>query len=360
MRERAAEVNRLQKTLEGANIKLGAVATDVLGVSARQMLAALVAGTTDPAALAELAQGQAAGQAARRWSGRCAAGSGRTSASCWPSNWRTSTSWTRPSRGQRRDRGAPAPFRGRAGAAGHHPGGGPRTAEMLVAEIGTDMSRFPTRRPPGVWAGMCPGNNESAGKRRSGRTRKGNPWLRAGLDRGRAGGRAQQRDLPGGPVPPPGGSARHEEGRGRRRPHHPGHRLPPARATGDVYHDLGGRYFDERDRDAVSAVSSAAWKRSATRSPSSRRREGGGLSIPRPYRNQYVPSRYIRYPGPSTPWVHDCDHILLCGLTSGSWVTDTPAAGRCGTIVLSSVVEAEVGGVRHGGAGGVRPAARPR
>src|SRR5258708_10628466 len=61
------------------------------------------------------------------------------------------------------------------------PGVGQRTAEVLVAEIGVDLTRFPTARHLASWAGLCPGNDESAGKRRSGRTRKGSPWLRTAL-----------------------------------------------------------------------------------------------------------------------------------------------------------------------------------
>jgi transposase len=61
------------------------------------------------------------------------------------------------------------------------PGVGPWTAEVIVAEVGTDMGRFPTAGHLAGWAGMCPGNHQSAGKRKSGRTRKGSPWLRAAL-----------------------------------------------------------------------------------------------------------------------------------------------------------------------------------
>ena len=97
VRERTAEVNRLQKTLEGANIKLGRVVSDVMGVSARAMLRELVAGQDDAAALAELARGQLRGKQAeleRALTGRV----GPISASWSPSSWPISTPWTSRSR----------------------------------------------------------------------------------------------------------------------------------------------------------------------------------------------------------------------------------------------------------------------
>jgi transposase len=73
------------------------------------------------------------------------------------------------------------------------PGGGRRTAEVMVAEVGVDVSRFPTAGHLAAWAGLCPGNNESAGRRRTGKTRKGSPWLRAALvEAAQAAGRTKQ------------------------------------------------------------------------------------------------------------------------------------------------------------------------
>ena len=83
------------------------------------------------------------------------------------------------------------------------PGVQQRTAEVLIAEIGVDMSAFPTPKHLASWAGVCPGNNESAGKRRSGKTRKGSKWLDATLDRSRAGRRPRPRT----PTSPPNTSA---------------------------------------------------------------------------------------------------------------------------------------------------------
>jgi transposase len=178
---RAREANRLQKVLETANIKLGSVATEILGVSARAMIKALIAGDQPPAQVAELAQ-----------------------------------------RGLRRKRAALAEaLTGRVTA--HHrflldhllrhieflddaiatcdqeiatrtaaqadtlarldtiPGVAQRTAEVIVAELGADMTRFPTAGHAASWTGLCPGTNESAGKRLSGRTRQANRTLRAAL-----------------------------------------------------------------------------------------------------------------------------------------------------------------------------------
>ena len=101
-----------------------------------------------------------------------------------------------------------------------------------MAEIGTDMSRFPTAGHLASWAGMCPGNHESAGKRQTGKTRKGSPWLRTPWSRPPTPPGAQH--LPRRPVPPPGRPPRQEEGRRRRRPLDPRHRLPPPQGRRDL------------------------------------------------------------------------------------------------------------------------------
>jgi transposase len=96
VRERTAAANRLQKTLEAANIKLASVASDILGKSGRAMLEALIRGETDPSAI-DSTRGDSCGPKFRRWSGHLLGRSGHTSASCWRSNLRTWTSWTQRS-----------------------------------------------------------------------------------------------------------------------------------------------------------------------------------------------------------------------------------------------------------------------
>jgi transposase len=181
VRERAAEVNRLQKTLEGANIKLSSVATNVMGVSGRQILAALVSGSDDPASLAELAQGKLRSKLQRlqrALSGRV----GQHQRFMLGQQLRHLDGLDELIAQVSTEIGARLhPFAAAIVRLDSIPGVGLRTAENLIAEVGVDMSRFPSAAHLASWAGMCPGSDESAGKRRSGRTRKGNPWLRTAL-----------------------------------------------------------------------------------------------------------------------------------------------------------------------------------
>jgi transposase len=180
-RERASELNRLPKTLEGANVKLASVATDVLGVSGRAMVQALVAGTTDAATLADLARGKLRTklpQLERALAGQVGPHQRFLLAQqlvhlddLEAVIERVSAEIAERMR----------PFADALARLDTIPGVGPWTAEILVAEIGVEMARFPTAAHLASWAGRCPGNNESAGKRKSGKTRKGNTWLRAAL-----------------------------------------------------------------------------------------------------------------------------------------------------------------------------------
>ena len=171
--DRQREAARLHKILEDTGIKLGCVATDILGKSGRDMLDALVAGTTDPAVLAELARGKSAQEDPRAAGSARGALRRRARADRLPDP----RAHRLPRRGDRpplgRDRGADRPFRPQRDLLMTIPGVKQRTAEVLIAEIGVDMTVFPTPKHLASWAGVCPGNDESAGKRRSGKTRKG-------------------------------------------------------------------------------------------------------------------------------------------------------------------------------------------
>ena len=181
MRERSSHVQRIQKTLEDANIKLDSVISDVMGLSGRRMIEALIAGETDPAALAALAHRRIKATPAELE----AALRGRV------------TDHHRFMLGlllqhidaidaaitqidQEVD-GKIEPFRTAIEILSTIPGIHQLSAAVIVAEIGIDMARFPTQAHLIAWSGLCPRNDESAGKRRSTRMRKGAPWLKTTL-----------------------------------------------------------------------------------------------------------------------------------------------------------------------------------
>ncbi len=250
LQERSAEVNRLQKTLEGANIKLSAVATDIMGKSGRDMLAALVAGRTDAAALAQLARGkmrEKLPQLEKALRGQFGPHQRFLVAqqlahidSLDDIIDRVSAEIAERVR----------PFEREIEQVDTVTGIGRRTAEVLVAEVGTNLTRFPTHRHLTSWAGLCPGNNESAGKHHGGKTRKGSPWLRAALiEAAKAAGRSKNTYL----------GAQYRRIAARR-----GAKRAAVAVAHSIlvivyhiltrhepYHDLGVTYFDERDRQAV-------------------------------------------------------------------------------------------------------------
>lgn len=176
--ERGKEAQRIQKTLEDAGIKLDSVATDVLGKSCRAMIDALVGGERDPEVLADMAQTRMRpkiGELRRALVGRfenhhakmltlhlghvdhlgCAIEAIDAEVDVMM-----------------------APFANKVEHLITVPGIAKRSAEIIISEIGADMSRFPTAGDLASWAGLCPGNNESAGKKRSAKARKGNPAVR--------------------------------------------------------------------------------------------------------------------------------------------------------------------------------------
>jgi transposase len=179
--ERSAVGNRIRKLLEGANIKLGSVASDVMGASGQRMLDAMVAGESDPAKLTDLAIGQLRkkeSQLKEALDGRMR-DHHRRLLRVLLANWRFLDRLTEELDSEiELELG---PLREAAALVETIPGISSLTARNVVAEIGGDMSQFPTAAHLSSWAGLCPGNNESAGKHYSGQTRSGNVWLKRSL-----------------------------------------------------------------------------------------------------------------------------------------------------------------------------------
>jgi transposase len=181
VREIAQHTLRIQKTLEDANLKLGSVLSSIVGVSGRAILTALIAGQSDPERLADLAQGTAR----RKRAALIEALRGRVT----PHHRRLLKlhleligALERALEAVDADVGKLlAPIRQSARLLTTMPGVNDLTAHVVLAEIGADMARFPTPAQLLSWATLCPRNDESAGKRRSTRTRKGSPWLKTAL-----------------------------------------------------------------------------------------------------------------------------------------------------------------------------------
>lgn len=180
-----AECQRIHKTLEDAGIKLDSVASDVLGVSGRAMLAALVAGERNPEVLAELAKGRLrrkVPELRKALRGRFRDHHALLIGLCLEHTAHLEAAV------EKLDQSVDALFAANESEAGvpferarDHldtiTGVGKRAAETIIAEIGVDMSRFPTAGHLASWAGMAPGNNITGGKRHSGKTTKGDIWL---------------------------------------------------------------------------------------------------------------------------------------------------------------------------------------
>ncbi len=180
-----SECQRIQKTLEDAGIKLGSVASDVLGVSGRAMPAALIDNERDPDVLAELAKGSlrrkipALRQALR---GRFTDHHALLIGLCLDHTTHLETAIARlddhvEGLFAAHISEAGVPFARARDRLDTITGVGKRAAETIIAEIGVDMARFPTSAHLASWAGVCPGNNITGGKRGSGKTTKGDVWL---------------------------------------------------------------------------------------------------------------------------------------------------------------------------------------
>jgi transposase len=179
--ERVRETQRIQKLLEDSGIKLESVATDVLGKAARRMLEALIAGERDPEILAQMALTRMRPkipELRKAMVGRFDDHHGLLLRMHLDHVDQLSAMIVRLDGEVDR---LMAPFAEAATRLLSIPGVAKRSAEVIVAEIGVDMSRFPTPAHLASWAGLCPGNHESAHKRSSGRARKGNGVLRAAM-----------------------------------------------------------------------------------------------------------------------------------------------------------------------------------
>lgn len=249
---RSSEINRVQKVLEAANIKLGSVASNVLGVSGRDMLEQIIAGQDDPTVLAQLARGRLRDKIAeleRALTGHVRA-THRTLLKMHLEHIDELNSKIE-ALSEEIDRLMipfdPSDARARLTSI---PGVSSRIAEVILAELGADMSRFPNAAHAASWAGLAPGKNESAGKNRSGKTTKGNKYLKAALTQAaHAVGRSQDNYL----------SAQYRRlasRRGKKRA-----AVAVAHSilviayhllkNGTVYTDLGADYFDRRNEQHI-------------------------------------------------------------------------------------------------------------
>jgi transposase len=273
--ERARLVNRLHKLLEDTNLKLTAVLTDVTGVSGRAMLAALLAGETDPATVANLARGKLRKkqpqlmqalhghlQAHHRFllntqlahldglDGYIAACDVEIAAALRLQE--ASDADAAPVVSDPAD--SPPSYLDAVRLLDTIPGVNQRLAEIILAEIGADMRRFPSARHLASWVGICPGNHQSAGKQLSGKTRQGDRWLRQALIEA-AHGAMRTKDT-------------YLSAQGRRLSRRRGKRRAVVAVGHSIvliayhvlrqqqpYHDLGSNYFDERDRTQVARQS---------------------------------------------------------------------------------------------------------
>ena len=181
VREKASHILRVQKTLEDANIKLESVITDVIGMSGRAMIEAIIAGESDPAKLANLANYRLkALQGELREALRGRVTKHHRFLLRLHLNQIDALDAAIATIDRQVEAGI-APFRAAVEQVSTVPGIRDIGAQVIVSEIGTDMSRFPSDGHLISWAGLCPHSDESAGKRRSNRLRKGAPWLKTTL-----------------------------------------------------------------------------------------------------------------------------------------------------------------------------------
>jgi transposase len=243
--DRGREVQRLHKVLEDAGIKLASFTSSVLTVSGREMIEALIAGQRDPTAMAEMARGRMRAKIPQLTDALAGRFNDHHAMLCRTMLARIDQADATIAELSARIVELQHPHEAAVQLLVGIPGVSYRTAQVILAEIGTDMSRFPTAGHLASWAGMCPGNNESAGKHRNGRTRYGSKWLhKALIEAAKAAARTKDSYL----------SAHYHRIRGRRGTAKAtiavGHSILVIcwhlLTTGETYTDLGNDYFDKR------------------------------------------------------------------------------------------------------------------
>jgi transposase len=243
--ERAREVQRLHKVLEDAGIKLASFTSSVLTKSGREMIDALIAGQRDPGVLANMARGRMRAKIPELTDALTGRFNAHHAMLCRTMLARVDHADATIATLSEQIVELQNPHEAAVTLLVGIPGVSYRTAQVILAEIGTDMSRFPSAGHLASWAGMCPGNNESAGKHRNGRTRHGSKWLRIALvESAHAAARTKDSYL----------AAHYQRIRGRRGPAKAavavGHSILVIcwhlLSSGETYDDLGGDYFDKR------------------------------------------------------------------------------------------------------------------
>jgi transposase len=274
VRERASHVQRIDKILQDANLQLGSVLTDIMGKSGRAILAAIIAGETDPEKLVwhvttrvkapreEIVEALR-GKVTSHHRFLLELHLGQADA------LEKAIDKIDEQVGERLET-----FRAAADRLTQIPGVSDVIAAAIVSEIGVDMTRFQTVAHLISWAGLCPRNDESAGKRRSNRLRHGAPWLKDPARAGRLVRDAREEHLPPGAVPPPQGQAWAEEGDHGGRRIDPHRRLPHAPRREGLRRPRRRPLREERPRQDCEPSAQAA-RRPGLRGPRRARPDGG-------------------------------------------------------------------------------------
>jgi transposase len=248
--DRKSEINRLHKVLEDANLKLTSVVSDVMGVTAQAILAELVKGNTDAVLLADLAKGRLREKQDRLR--QALVGNLKAHHRFMLAQHLSHIEFLDEAIAQLDAQIAELlrPFEAELAAWDSLPGINRRIGEIVIAEVGPDLQPFADAHQLASWAGMCPGNDQSGGKRKNAKTRKGSKWLRRALIEAAHGAARKKKSYYQGLY------HRSAARRGKQRAAVAvGHSLLVAGyyliTRHQMYEDLGDNYFDQRDREQV-------------------------------------------------------------------------------------------------------------